>query len=67
MRLRMCDFLHILSVETLICFQACDLWKNTAEVGSACHSEDTMILCQLKNITLEMMYNRNQEKNKNIF
>lgn len=39
--------------------------KNTA-VESACHPEDTKVLCQLQNITLEIIYNRNLNKNQKI-
>ena len=64
-RSKMGDFTHLFSVETLILGRLFpSMWfiqKNTAEVELISYLKDTMILCQLENITLDTVYNRKQK------
>ena len=60
------DFPYLFSVETLTLGRLFpSVWflkkkKNTAEVELISHLEDTMILCQFENITLDSTYKRKQ-------
>lgn len=67
-RSKMDDFPHLFSIDTLILGRLFPrMWfiqKNTAEVELISYLKNTMILCQLENMTLDTVYNRKQKKLK---